>query len=245
MTQNNTKSPRCQCLSTCTNPPGPPPLPFCSEHRNVCPRKSPTNGWEPLYEPNRWNQIKEYLSTHNCFAYAFNFLDASLMGRCRENEKDGRCDSPFHQPGSASGASPFSSKVLKTCPNLYSRLKGDVPSMKPSTFEEPCKKGFSKIALVNDSDQDYHFYRRDGNTEYYSDKHGSLPVSNLDALGYYIYDVELANHNWSRKDDPLNYDLFCGYYCIPRDRPLHLKVGGKKTLRRSSRRSSRSRSKRR
>lgn len=102
---------------------------------------------------------------------------------------------------------------------------GDNPTLKPSKFTEKCPMGTSKIALIVDTDEDYHFLRQDINT-LFSEKHGGLPVSNLDANGRLIYDVQLANHNWSKDNDPLNYDIFCGYFCIPRDRPLYLRVGG-------------------
>ena len=54
-------------------------------------------------------------------------------------------------------------------------------------------------------------------------------MKNVDALGHKIFDVQLANHNFSRpKGDNLNYDRFCGYFCVPRNRPLFIKIGGKR-----------------
>jgi hypothetical protein len=104
---------------------------------------------------------------------------------------------------------------------------GDNPTLRPSTFEHKCPKGSSKIALIVDEDQDYHFLRQDSNG-FFSQKSGALPVTNKDALGNPIYDAELANHNWSKRGDPLNYNLFCGYFCVPRDRPLYFHIGGRR-----------------
>lgn len=223
MPQNYLNEPRCQCSPTCHRPVLPnSTLPFCSLHAKQCPRRSPTNGWEPRYEPDRWNSDTAIRETHNCFAYAFNYIDPKQIESCLGKQ---RCTTPFHQPGSASGYEKFSKKKPKTCPNMISRLMGDNPTLQPSKFTQKCPAGTSKIALIVDADEDYHFLRQDTNG-YFSEKHGGLPVSNLDGLGRLVYDVQLANHNWSKENDPLNYDLFCGYFCIPRDRPLYLRVGG-------------------
>jgi hypothetical protein len=110
---------------------------------------------------------------------------------------------------------------------------GDNPTIMPSAFELKCPKGTSKIALIVDEDQDYHFLRQDNNS-LFSQKSGGLPVTNKDALGHKIFDVQLANHNWNREfKDNLNYDRFCGYFCVPRDRPLWIKVGGRRTRRKA------------
>lgn len=223
MEQNNSVKPRCQCNPSCTRPVLPNSnSPFCSVHANRCDRKSPLSGWEPPYEPDRWNLNKAIRETHNCFAYAFNYIDPEQIKRCYQEPN---CNVRFHQPGVPSGHDKFSKQKLKTCPNMISRLMGDNPTLEPTTFTSKCPSGTSKIALIVDSDQDYHFLRQDKN-KLFSEKHGGLPVTNLDAQGRLIYDVELANHNWSKPNDPLNYDIFCGYFCVPRDRPLLVRVGG-------------------
>ncbi len=211
-----------------------------------CPRRAPLNGFEPKYEPGRWNDRKEVRVTHNCFCYAMNVIDEKQIQACL---KDPKCDVPFPQPGSPSGWEPFSDKKPKTCPNMIGRLIGDNPTILPSAFELGCPRGTSKIALVVDEDQDYHFLRQDApepdnlnensnnnrnsNSNdpigYFSQKSGALPVTNVDALGHKIFDPQLANHDFNRPQrDRLNYDRFCGYFCVPRDRPLYIKVGGRK-----------------
>ena len=108
---------------------------------------------------------------------------------------------------------------------MISRLIGD-NELLPTTFEARCPKRTSKIALVVDEDQDYHFYRQDSNGMW-SGKSGSRPVSNLDAHQNPLYDIRLAFHNFGEdKNGRLNYDRFCGYFCVHRDRPLYMKTGG-------------------
>jgi hypothetical protein len=224
---------RCQCMSSCPNPSLPGEA-FCSKHMKGCPRKAPLSGFEPKYEPNRWNNTKELRTTHNCFMYAMNVIDSRQINDCL---KDKECNIPFHQPGSVSGYPSFNNKDPKTCPNMIARLMGDNLTIKPSSFELKCPRGYSKIALVVDESEDYHFYRQDSNG-FWSGKSGALPVKNVDAKGHKMFDIELANHNYTRdKKDPLNYDRFCGYFCVPRDRPLFMKRGGGRKTRRLRRRS--------
>ena len=228
----NSPAARCQCMATCIYPPLPGEA-FCEKHMKKCPRKSPLSGYEPDYEPERWNNKKEVRTTHNCFSYAMNVIDDKQIMSCL---KDPKCDVPFHQPGSVSGWPKFNNKDPKTCPNMIARLLGDNPSILPSAFELRCPKGTSKIALIVDEDEDYHFLRQD-RSGYYSQKSGGMPVTNLDAQKHKIFDVQLANHNWTRpNDDPLNYDRFCGYFCVPRNKPLYMKIGGGKKYRYTRRR---------
>lgn len=108
---------------------------------------------------------------------------------------------------------------------MVARILGDNPSIKMTTFTATCPKETSKIALVVDADEDYHFYRQDTNGMW-SHKPGGMPVTNLDALGRPIYDPALCSRNYDKDGSKLNYETFCGYMCVPRDKPLHLKTGG-------------------
>lgn len=227
----NVRPSRCQCLSSCPHT-ALPGQAFCVDHMKFCPRKAPLSGYEPPYEPERWNESKNVRLTHNCFSYSFNIMDPKQIESC---QKDPDCDVPFHQPGSVSGYPKFNDKDPKTCPNMIARLLGDNPSLTPSAFELKCPKGTSKIALIVDEDEDYHFLRQDKpkpgdkGVGYFSQKSGAMPVTDKDSRGHKIFDVQLANHNFSRgKKDPLNYDRFCGYFCVPRNQPLYVKVGGKR-----------------
>ena len=229
---------RCQCLATCPNP-AVKGKAFCIDHMNFCPRRAPLSGSEPKYEPDRWNKEDPVRLTHNCFSYSYNIIDPKQIAECN----DANCDPPFHQPGSDSGYPKFNDTDPKTCPNMIARLMGDNPRrILPSSFELRCPKGTSKIALVVDEDQDYHFLRQDAprpgsKVGMFSQKSGAMPVTNLDAKGHEIFDVALADHNFdnSKRKDPLNYDRFCGYFCIPRHEPLFIKVGGRRRKTRRSR----------
>lgn len=151
-----------------------------------------------------------------------NVHDPKQFTACLESKN---CNVPFHQPGSASGHPRFSTQKFKTCSDMVGRLLGDNPTMKVSTFTGKCPARTSKIALVVDADEDYHFFRQDSNGMW-SHKPGGTPVTNVDADGRTIYDPKLANRNYDQKGSKLNYDVFCSYMCVPRDRPLYLKVGG-------------------
>lgn len=198
---------------------------FCEVHRkHKCPRISPLSGSEPKYEPERWNTKKEVRETHNCFSYAMNILDPKQISSCLTSKN---CNVPFHQPGSASGHKKFSAQKYKTCPNMVSRLLGDNPILKVTDFTSKCPRGTSKIGLVVDADEDYHFYRQDSN-KFWSHKPGGTSVTNKDAKGALIYDPKLADRNYDDKGSKLNYDIFCSYMCVPRYRNLYIKVGGKR-----------------
>ena len=212
---------QCQCTAACTARALDGEA-FCAGHRNRCPRQSPLTGWEPLYEPARWNRHTAIRETHNCFSYAFNVNDPKQIRRCKGKR---RCDAPFHQPGSAAGFKGFTGSRPKTCPSLIARILGDNPNVEMTTFEAKCPEGTSKIALVVDESDDYHFFREDS-TQYWSHKPGAREVTNLDAAGHRIWDPQLAFLNYTGADGRLNYDVFCSYMCVPRTTPLYLRVAG-------------------
>jgi len=151
-----------------------------------------------------------------------NIHDPKQMTSCLESKN---CNVPFHQPGSASGHPKFSATKQKTCSDMIGRLLGDNPMLSVTTFTAKCPAHTSKIALVVDADEDYHFFRQDSNG-LWSHKPGGTAVTNKDADGRLIYDPKLANRNYDAKGSKLNYDIFCSYMCVPRDRPLYLKIGG-------------------
>lgn len=110
---------------------------------------------------------------------------------------------------------------------MVGRLLGDNPTLSVTRFPDKCPVHTSKIALVVDADEDYHFFRQDSNGQW-SHKPGGTPVTNLDADGRPIYDPKLASRNYDKTGSTLNYNIFCSYLCVPRDRPLYLKIGGSK-----------------
>jgi hypothetical protein len=213
--KNNAK---CQCTSTCKNPPL-DNSPFCSKHIKVCTRQSPLSGFEPKFDPDLYNKHKGVKEALNCFAYAFDYRKLPKRVNCNKES----CSIPFPQPGRASGYPKWSKVNGKRCPDLTSRLFGDVPDLKMTSFEGRCPKKYSKIALVVDEDEDYHFYRQDSNG-YWSHKPGATDVTHIDATGRPIYDPQLASRLYPNSG--LNYDQFCGYLCAPKRNTLRFKRGG-------------------
>jgi hypothetical protein len=198
---------------------------FCAYHEKYgCSRKSPLSGYEPKFEPEHWNNRREIRETHNCFAYAMNINDPKQIIDC---QKDKDCNVPFHQPGSASGHNGFSSSRKKTCSEMVARILGDNPGIRMIDFTEQCPAETSKIAIVVDPKEDYHFFRQDTNG-LWSHKPGGTAVTDKDSSGRPIYDPKLANRNYLAGGGHLNYNMFCSYLCVPRTRILHLKVGGGK-----------------
>jgi hypothetical protein len=216
---------QCQCMRGCRQRvlPG---LHFCRIHSKICTRVSPLSGYEPHYEPRRWNTRRALRETHNCFSYAMNVNDPKQIQQCmNENEE---CEAPFHQPGSPSGYDHFSSKKLKTCPNMIARILGDNPDIRMTTFETRCPANTSKIALVVDPKEDYHFLRQDSNM-LWSHKAGARPVKNVDAAGKTIWDPQMAYLDYRDDGGSLNYGIFCSYMCVPRTKKLYLLPGGGST----------------
>jgi len=216
----------CQCYSYCNNPVIPNSTsPFCIKHQGQnCKNYSKLSGSEPDYQPQEWNLPDDLRKSHNCFTYAFNVWDEKK----REDCKNGDCS--FHQPGYAAGYGSFPSKKFKTCVDMVLRLKGDNKNFIKTTFLEKAPKGYSKIAIVVDPNADFHFIRQDSNG-YWSHKPGQTNVTNLDSDGRLIFNPELANFCYPKEIDPLHYWKFCGFYNIPRNKPVFIKGGnsGRKT----------------
>ena len=210
---------QCQCSIDC-NFKSLPGEAFCEKHMNNCNRKSPLTGAEPDWHPSLWNTIYSFFKTHNCYSYSMNVRDPKQMSRCRKKG----CSVGAHQPGAASGYRPFSNDMPKTCPNLLSRIFGDNPLVTVIDFESQCPPNFSKISLIGDQSDDYHFVRWDSNG-YCSHKPGTGKVINFDAYGHKIYDPKLANYNYAslKNGNNLNHDIFCSYLCVPRNKALRLK----------------------
>ena len=212
-------NPRCQCDPKCKSEPL-PGSPFCKEHENSCHRVAPLSGAELPYNPDLYNKNPsnpDIKGKNNCYAYAF---QQDIDGKTLPNN--------YPQPGRASGYPSWSKIKGKRCPDLVSRFMGDVPGIKPSAFEEKCPAGMRKISAVVDANEDYHFYRQSKKKtgEKYGrwdHKPGATDVTDLDSTGRPIYDPQLASKDY---DTGLDYDSFCGYYCIPTGKGIKLSNGG-------------------
>ena len=232
--------PLCQCPednkdSPCTNEAVGTSL-FCKDHQNCKP--APTNGSEPDYIAEKLNKVQEYLETHNCFSYALrgNKINKILMEKCK-GKKD--CQENFEQPGAGSGQrKAMRNENLRTCPVVQALTKSDLKNdFIQSSFYEPCPKGMSKVALVVDKGTDYHWYRQNPDGSW-SHKDGSNPVKNFDAKHRKIFNPKQASRDYG---SDLNYEDFCGFFCVSRNKPIHLKQGGKLKTRKRIRRKTKTR----
>ena len=109
----------------------------------------------------------------------------------------------------------FSDKIWG---DINKKIKLDNPSLKNSSLLEKCPKNYYKGAMVVDPNHTFHFYRQNPDGKW-SHKPGILPVTNKDASGKYIYIPHFADRNYSDKprENPIKYNDFCGYYCLPLD----------------------------
>lgn len=232
----------CQCDKGCKLAPLPGSA-FCKKHSKHCPIKSPLSGYEPDFNPDKYNRTRKMRESHNCFAYAFDHVEMPSDTDCNEEE----CNIAFHQPGRKSGFPRWSEARGKRCPDIFARLRADAGKISSTTFKQRCPAGTSKIALVvapdlcsstpckGNKSGDYHFYRQDSNG-WWSHKPGGTLVTNKDADGRPIWNPELAARDYRvLPDDTLNYKYFCNYMCIPRKTKYVFKRGGNKTHKHKSR----------
>ena len=216
---------QCQCSSGCHRQiiPG---KPFCNIHLlKGCGRQSPLSGSEPNYDPDKYNKEKSIRHSHNCFAYAFSVIDNEQIKKCVNSEN---CNVPFHRPGKKANYPVRNSKKGQTCADTVARTLADSDGGYRIGFTGRCRRGFSKIAAVVDPAADFHYYRQD-KTSFWSHKPGAMPVTNKDSVGNPIYDPALAGRYYPAEKEgghELNYNGFCGYYCIPRNKNLVIASGG-------------------
>jgi len=144
----------------------------------------------PPYEPDYWND-PNIVSCNNCYNYGCNI----------------RTDN-YAQPGYAHGVS-----HSLDCPSVGNAAKAD--GLTDTVKEKKCSGCTHLVALVIDPYTDYHWYRLD-DTGRWSHKPGPSPATNLDASGNLITNPETANRDYTA-DYPLNYKIFCGYYCVDKN----------------------------
>lgn len=147
-----------------------------------------------------------------------NAIDTKLVKKCKD---DSGCDVGFHQPGYASGFKRFADQKEKGCGDMVSRLWGDNPKVVAAEFEDRCPNGTSKIALIVDPMRDYHFLRQDTDG-YWSHKPGAMNVTRVDASDRPIIRPDRATFLYTQHTDPLLYTKFCGYFCVPRSKAVHM-----------------------
>ncbi len=203
---------------------------FCKKHKSGCPIRAELSGVEPAYKPEEYNNDKAIQHSHNCFAYAMNVKDPKKIAECRQ-----RNNCRFHVPGKDKGHPEFSGKLGKTCGDVIGRTMSDAKQGYMTDFSTKCEPGMSKIAVVVDEENDLHYYRQDNNG-WWSHKPGGRPVTNKDAVGAYIYNPKRASRYYPAEfegDSGLNYDSFCSFMCVSRDKNA-IKIAGGSRKRRSS-----------
>ena len=246
----------CQCQDEKTRKPCPnlanPKSLFCSNHQ-MC-KPAPKNGYEPKYNPDRYNSDPSIYKSHNCYSYSMDVVDPLLVKQCRNTLKKNTCRQSFHQPGALNGDRyTLNIETRRTCPVVEKLMISDVPEVSRSSFYGNCPIGKSKIALVVDPGEDYHYYRMDNseienknnqpwdknkiksyydmyniqpNQNLWSHKDGSNKVKRYDALKRPIVNPQLASRDYRWQGSDLNYEDFCGFYCVPRETAVHLGQGG-------------------
>lgn len=204
---------------------------FCEAHKDCFNfMKLFTNGYEPEYEPTKWNNDNYVNGSHNCYSYFLNENPSqALTIKCQEiceDDKDcpdstNECQDLIPQPGDSSlieiNGSPDMKTRKYTCPTMIKKLKADNPDIKHINFTMKCPSNYYKGAMVVDYLNTFHFYRLNGDGRW-SHKPGITEVKTIDALGKEIVIPHFAARNYKRDGNShINYTDFCGYFCIPKD----------------------------
>ena len=169
----------------------------------------------PEYNSKLWNHgsIQTY---NNCYIYALNKPKTS---RTRKTSP-GLGEMGGGEPNTRDFGRDYSNY---TCNYFDQLIKNDIPGAIKQDVDSidkvNCPPDHYEIALVLDDnktpnksgDDDFHFYRKDCDTEFWSHKPGSAPVTKKDASGNLILDPQHSDRNFSNH----NYYKFCSYYCIP------------------------------
>ena len=171
--------------------------------QNQC---SPTTGFEPDYDPEKWNGNDYIQDSHNCYAYSLNDINEDLAKICEEGE----CRYINPQPGHHCGMTQIVNLEETTCDNLDERIKCDNESITNASFEESCPEGHYKIGLAVQPKKIYHFYRQ-GKNGYFDHKDGGREATNLDASGNEIVNPEKADRDYGQN----HFYEWCKFYCVP------------------------------
>lgn len=83
-------------------------------------------------------------------------------------------------------------------------------------YDHLCLNNCIKVALVISPNLDFHWYRED-KSRLWSHKPGIGPVTYFDNSENFIRDPRTADRG--------PYTIFCGYFCVYRDR-VNIKLGG-------------------
>ena len=147
-------------------------------------------------------------------------LDPKQLLQCDGGRRK-NCDLMYHQPGGTKGLSKLlRRRTGRRCAVVEKLMSADVSEIRRSTFRARCPVGTSKIAMVVDPGDDYHFMRQD-KSGWWSHKDGSNKAKLYDADGLPIVNPMTASRD-HRPRSYLNYEDFCGFYCVPRRKKVRL-----------------------
>jgi hypothetical protein len=171
---------------------------------------------EGPYDPAPYAPRSVRLS-HNCLMYALGHLDPKAVQTCNKSRKN--CRDRFRQPGNVTRARNGLSKDTRlTCDQVEKMFMDDYPFVKKSSFYKPCPPGYRKIAGIVDAKNDHHWLKLHKDRKW-SHKSGELEVTRLDARKQEIFFPRpgAADFNYEKqnKNSNLNYEDFCGFYCVP------------------------------
>ena len=161
----------------------------------------------PKFEPEKWNKNKTIKLTHNCYAYALDIIDKSILKDAKKIKNKSDLKQLKPQVGRFSGK--FDCHCKYTRDKIRRRLLADCKYVQFLKINQPCPSGFYKVMVFfRDDNEDYHFYRQDSN-KMWSHKDGHLNATNKDEQGRLIYDP--------RKADKKNYNIYGGCFAVPID----------------------------
>ena len=142
----------------------------------------------PEYQPSLWNDGDGIQFNNNCYNYACNVPTGT-----------------FAQPGRASG----NQYVNIDCMDVGQGAESD--GLASSSCSQGCGCGACchQVALVIWPGVDFHWYRHDRDGRW-SHKPGGTEATNLDNSGNLITDPQLADRG--------PYTIFCGCYCVCKDK---------------------------
>ena len=207
---------------------------FCKEHMNCMGfLRNFLSGYEPKYNEYELKKWKHpYVeSSHNCYSYFLNDTVQSIKEKCREDclkknknycpKKIEECRDYIPQPGDFDLIKKYGNLDKKEriykCDHMEKKIFNDNPSLFKVKINDKCPKNYYKGSMVVDTDHTFHFYRQNANGTW-SHKPGTLPVTDKDANMDKIYIPHFSARDYTdgdNDDDAINYNDFCGYYCIP------------------------------
>lgn len=168
----------------------------------------------PPYDPSKYTADPYVQNSHNCYAYALDFVDPALTRRCKTlltNGTQKTCFSMRPKPGRASNThQDLPRQYRMTCPRIMDGVLGDVEGAYQTSREATCAANHYKIAFATDPHRTYHFYRQDADGGW-SHKDAWRPVTRKDASGEPIHDPAEADRVYGHA----NLSDFCGYVCVP------------------------------